>query len=305
MTRALLTGWFSVPGGEATAGDLLAADVVRDVLTEAGWEVDAATNEGFGDGVPLGEADPERYQLVVFVCGPLHGDRVARLLDRFPDARKVAVNVSVVDDGLAARFDAVVPREDRVGANPDLALRSAPGPLPLVGVVRAHPQPEYERGRHREVDAAIRLLLASRPCAVVDFDTRVHPAADPLASHARSPAEVTTLARRVDVVVTSRLHGLVLGLRQGTPVVAIDPVGGGAKVARQAAVLDWPAVVTADDLGTETLAAHLSWCLSAEGRDRARTCVGGAERALGAVVDRVRDVIAPPDSSRTTRVPMR
>jgi Polysaccharide pyruvyl transferase len=48
---------------------------------------------------------------------------------------------------------------------------------------------------------------------------------------------------RADVVVTTRLHGLVLALTQGMPVLAVDPVAGGAKVATQAAAWGWPVLL--------------------------------------------------------------
>ena len=48
---------------------------------------------------------------------------------------------------------------------------------------------------------------------------------------------------RADVVVTTRLHGLVLALKQGVPALAVDPVAGGAKVAAQAAVWGWPVLL--------------------------------------------------------------
>jgi hypothetical protein len=45
-----------------------------------------------------------------------------------------------------------------------------------------------------------------------------------------------------------RLHALVLGLEHGRPVVACDPIDGGAKVTSQAVALDWPLVVPAEEL---------------------------------------------------------
>lgn len=292
MTRTLLAGWFSVPGGEATAGDLLAMELVRDDLESAGCAVDVVTNAGFPTETGWDDLEPERYDTLVLVCGPLHGDQLHAVVDRFPSARKIAVNVSVVDPSLADRFDVVLPRDDGERTNPDLTMARPPTPLPVIGVVRSHAQPEYAEALHERAHEAIRLLLASRPCATVDFDTRVHPGADPLDAHARDSAEVTSLAARMDVVVTTRLHGLVLSLAQGTPVLAIDPVAGGAKVARQARVLDWPALLIADALHAEELAEMLSWCLSAQARQRAQACAADARRRLEVVRAQLRDVVA-------------
>jgi exopolysaccharide biosynthesis predicted pyruvyltransferase EpsI len=42
-----------------------------------------------------------------------------------------------------------------------------------------------------------------------------------------------SLVPRLEVVVTTRLHGLVLALPAGVPALAIDPVAGGGKVTRR------------------------------------------------------------------------
>src|SRR3712207_9466359 len=79
----------------------------------------------------------------------------------------------------------------------------------------------------------------------------------------------TTLFRS-DVVVSMRLHALVLGLKHGRPVVACDPIAGGAKVTSQAAALDWPLVVPAEELTARALDAALASCLSGELAERVR-----------------------------------
>lgn len=287
VMSALVCGWFSVDGGEATVGDVVSMTEVSEALQDAGVAVDLATNDGFSEGLRLSEVRPEVYDRLVFVCGPLHGDWVTALLDRFPHARTVAVNVSVVDEDLAQRFDEIVPRDDAGTVNPDLALARAPSPVPVVGVVRAHPEPEYEASRHERADEAVRLALASRPCAVVDYDTRVHPAADPLAAHARGPEEVAALAARMDAVVTTRLHGMVVALGQGTPVVAIDPIVGGAKVARQAEALRWPCRLLTDEVDSERVSEALTWCLTEEARELAAQVAGREAPRVSALRRRV------------------
>lgn len=283
MTRALVCGWFSIDGGETTAGDLLVMAAVRDALTHAGVDVDVAKNEGFADGLRLAHVQPEAYASLVFACGPLHGEAVDALLDRFPHARSVAVSVSMVDERLAERFDVVLARDGAGAPSPDLSVGRDPDDVPLVGVVRAHPQPEYGAGGHARADEAIRTALASRPCATIEFGTRVHPAADPLAPHARRPAEVTTLAARMDAMVTTRLHGLALALARGTPAVAVDPIPGGAKVTEQAAVLRWPCSLPVDEADPEQIAEALTWCLTDEARRRAARVAAEASPGLRTV----------------------
>ena len=64
-------------------------------------------------------------------------------------------------------------------------------------------------------------------------------------------------------MVTTRLHGMVLSLRQGVPAVAIDAIPGGAKVTRQAAALGWPAALRAD-VSDEALGKAWDFCLTDE-----------------------------------------
>jgi exopolysaccharide biosynthesis predicted pyruvyltransferase EpsI len=65
--------------------------------------------------------------------------------------------------------------------------------------------------------------------AVIAIDTRL----DENRTGLRTAGEVESLIARMDVVLTTRLHGMVLALKNGVPAIAIDSVAGGAKVRRQ------------------------------------------------------------------------
>jgi polysaccharide pyruvyl transferase WcaK-like protein len=89
----------------------------------------------------------------------------------------------------------------------------------------------------------------------------------------------------MDIVLTTRLHGTVLALKNGVPPIAIDPVAGGAKIRRQAETIGWPLVFTADTLYDETLQRAFDYCLTGDARAKAREC---RERAIR-MVREVRD----------------
>lgn len=129
-----------------------------------------------------------------------------------------------------------------------------------LGVVLAPHQPEYGgAGRHDQVHDALTAWVAGLDCARVPLDTRL---AHEDWRRCATPGQFVSLLSTMDVVVTTRLHGLVLGLQAGVPVVAVDPVAGGGKVTAQAKALDWP-VVAAEDAGdTALLDARLKSCLS-------------------------------------------
>jgi len=177
-----------------------------------------------------------------------------------------------------------VPR-DAPGRAPqrDLAARPAAPAVPVAGVYLTHGQGEYGgRRRHDDVAAAIGRWLDGRELARLPLDTRLDPRDWRLPATAE---QVLAVVARLDLVVTTRLHGLVLALRSGVPALAVDPVAGGGKVSEQARAWGWPALVAAEDLladdGAPVLDEQAAWCLSGAGRteaDRCRDEAGAAGR---------------------------
>ncbi|MFH9424425.1 polysaccharide pyruvyl transferase family protein [Streptomyces sp. NPDC017529] len=260
---------------------MLAAEAVQHALRTAGIAYDTAWSPVFRpDALHLDDADPARYTDLVFACGPVHSRPPAgggpspllALHDRFAGCRRVAVGVSVPDpdDPAVTRFDEVLARDlagRRTGAQ-DLSLRAPePAGVPLVGVVLTGGQHEYgARRRHTEVGDLLTGWLGTVRAARLPLDTRLDSRDWRLPA---TPGELHTVLARLDVVVTTRLHGMVLALRAGTPALAVDPVEGGAKVSAQAAALDWPAVLGCERAQAAELDRLFAWCLSARGRERA------------------------------------
>jgi hypothetical protein len=69
------------------------------------------------------------------------------------------------------------------------------------------------------LEIAIRAVGLSGEVAAVPIDSRL----DVNKAGLRTPAEVESSIARMDVVLTTRLHGTALSLKNGVPVVAIDP----------------------------------------------------------------------------------
>ncbi|CAM5457113.1 Polysaccharide pyruvyl transferase family protein OS=Streptomyces rimosus subsp. rimosus (strain ATCC / DSM 40260 / JCM 4667 / NRRL 2234) OX=1265868 GN=SRIM_032260 PE=4 SV=1 [Streptomyces rimosus subsp. rimosus] len=136
--------------------------------------------------------------------------------------------------------------------------------MPLVGVVLTGGQHEYgARRRHEEVTERLTDWLGTVDAARVPLDTRLDSRDWRLPA---TPDHLHAVLARLDVVVTTRLHGMVLALRAGTPALAVDPVEGGAKVSAQAAALGWPAVLRCEQAGKRELDRLFAWCLSPQGR---------------------------------------
>ena len=284
--RVLVAGWFSWPAAAATAGDLLARDVACRWLQRAGREYDVANASPFGSGVDWRVVDPAAYSDLVFVCGPVGPAYTAlqQLLERFQGSRHIGLDLTMIAPLSEWNpFDPLFERDSTRAANPDLALAAEEPRVPVIGVVLVEPYtPEFpDRDRQDAARGAVETLLASVTAARVSIDTRL----DVNRTRLRTPGEVESLIARMDAIVTTRLHGLVLAIKNGVPVLAIDPVAAGSKIKRQADTLGWPAVRSADRLEQDDLRTTLEFCLGEEARRLARRC---AERGATRL-ERLRD----------------
>jgi hypothetical protein len=257
--RVLVTGWFSFDEVIATIGDELGADVVVGWLTELGIDHDVAWAPYLGRGPHWRDLDATDYTHLVFVSGPLMDMPLVReLTAAFDHAQRWAVNVSVVPDDASGLFHRVWARDAPGLARPDLAIGTATPDVPVVAVAFAPTQEEYgDRSQADGVRATIEGWLGARGMSWFELDMDLY--AKP---NERFPAQVEALVRRADVLVSMRLHGLVLGLTHGVPVIACDAIAGGAKVSAQAAALGWPVVLRAGEIDPTTLDAALEHALS-------------------------------------------
>lgn len=265
--RVLVTGWPSFLHGEATAGDVLSMRRVRDALDGAGVDADVAFSPALHpEAVHLDDTDPGDYTHVVFTCGPVHGEQVEWLHRRYAGCRRIAVGVSVVGpaSGAVAGFHRVLARDGLGPPQTDLSFVAGTVPTAVVGVALAPGQHEYGgRRRHERVHKVLVNWVAGRDVAPVPLDTRLDTADW---RHCATPDQFVALLGRLDAVLTTRMHGLVLALRAGVPAIAVDPVSGGGKVTAQAHALGWPALVAAEHVCPETLDHWWRWCVSPAAR---------------------------------------
>ncbi|MFI8567018.1 polysaccharide pyruvyl transferase family protein [Rhodococcus sp. NPDC078407] len=227
------------------------------------------------------DADPALYTHVIFVCGPIHGAPVAQMHLRFGRCRRIAIGVTVIDESApeVVDFDAVIARDAPSGSpSTDLSATVAVPRMPLVGVLLATGQKEYgDKRAHETVLETLDEWLTSRTdCVFVEIDTRLDPRTWRSAS---VPAQTESLIARCDAVVTMRMHGLVLALKNAVPVVAVDPVEGGGKVSDQASAWSWPALIAGESATADALDRNLRWALSDRGQWFAREASLGAEHA--------------------------
>jgi hypothetical protein len=283
-SKTLVAGWFSFEQMGASAGDVLARDVACHWLREAGRTYDIALAPPFTGGVDWRTSNPADYDQVLFVCGPFgNGQPVTEFLARFAGRRLIGLNLTMLEPLKAWNpFDLLLERDSSRSANPDLALLAAAKRVPIVGVVLIDSQPEYKRrALHQQANESLKQLVAGRDVAAVPIDTRL----DDNHTGLHTAAQIESLIARCDMVVTTRLHGLVLSLKNGVPVIALDSVAGGAKVHRQASVLDWPMAFIVDQATDADLERAFDYCLTDEARRQARHCAALAAERLKTVRD--------------------
>jgi hypothetical protein len=277
--KTLVVGWFSFEEMGATAGDLYCRDLACRWLERAGRSHDVALAPPFRGGVHWQEVDPQDYTDVLFVCGPFgNGPPVTEFLERFAGRRLIGLSLSMLEPLETWNpFDLLLERDSSRAARPDISFLADAPRVPVVGLVLIDAQPEYgPKDSRTSADEAIRRLIDSREVAIVPIDTRL----DTNRYGLRTPAEIESLIARMDVVVTTRMHGMVLALKNGVPAVVVDSVAGGAKIDRQGKTIGWPWVFTVDRLTDEALQEAFDHCLTPEARAEAGAC---AERARSAV----------------------
>jgi hypothetical protein len=298
--RALIIGHFS------TVGDIESLEFVKRVLEDERVAYDVAPYKA--KFVPLIEGslsaksvDPSRYTHLVTVCGPLWPEFLARHgidLNRFSHCVRIGVNLTMV---LPLEqwnpFHVLIERDSDEMTRSDVTFLEDSGSVPVVGLCTIARQREYgDRQRHAEAVRLFRELIDSRGLAAIEIDTRWPEQRN--SGGLGSPAEVISVIRRTDVMLTNRLHGMVYALKAGVPALALDPVSGGGKVLAQAKVLGWPAASTVEQASPDWLGETLDWCLSGEGKETAQAIAGKARSLLQGLAGDLRAALHEPFEHR-------
>ncbi len=269
--RILVTGWFSFELMGATAGDLLSKDIVCDWLKSENILFDVALEKPFDGGMDWKVVNPEKYSHVIFICGPFgNGQPLTEFLKKFSECKLIGLNLSMLQNlDEWNPFDLLIERDSSRTTNPDFVFLSNQPKVPVVGLILVEPQKEYKgKARHKEANDAIYELLENNDCAIINIDTRLDV---PNKWSLRTPEEIESVISKMDVIVTTRLHGMVLGLKNGIPVLAIDAIEGGAKINMQAQTIKWPNAFIINQFKKEELQEGFEYCLSPEARIKTKS----------------------------------
>jgi hypothetical protein len=259
--RAIIVGHFSFPGSRGTFGDIEASEIVCDWLEESNIEFDVASNFEDGiNGVDISLIDETKYGIFIFVCGPWYADGKIQstLLKKFNHCLKIGVNLTTFEEGLSG-FDYLLSRDNFQEKNADIAFAKVTKKIPVVGIILVDRQKIYGiKQRHQYIRFVITEYLKKGDIAPIWLDTN----ANLNIMKISNKDQFESIISRTDLVVTNRLHGVVLSLKNAIPVIAIDPVVGGGKVTAQVKALGWPILIPAEEFSEDKLHQTISYCLS-------------------------------------------
>ncbi|HEY8596251.1 MAG TPA: polysaccharide pyruvyl transferase family protein [Devosiaceae bacterium] len=210
-------------------------------------------------------------ETIVFVCGPLTDHRALRdFLAVHRKARKIAVGVSVLDSqhAMSERFETIIARDGSPSATFDLGatcFRADPQRTPtrppiFAGMSFRGKQTEYGLGRHglwRAAEKALRQLAVEKALTPLQVDTKLIPT--------NRPADIGQAFAAADIVLTTRMHGALIGLSSCRPVVAVDQIPGTGKVTAVLKKIGWPFVFSAETLDPQVLSASYDALVGADG----------------------------------------
>lgn len=259
-TASTILCWWGSILGEVTIGDLMAVNNLSAELHTRGHEHTILSHPRFAvDGhikshtLPLIKSE---VRTLVFVCGPLLSiPRLVTLFRMFPEARKLAVGVSILPgestiNRLVTKF---VARDGMTPSFFDMALNNVksvcvPGrDRPLrVGLCFRGRQKEYGSANCKadQAEALLERVAATISSRPVRISTELS---------LNSPDHILSQLEEVDIVFTTRLHGALLTLALGKPVIAVDQIAGGAKVLPLLTRIEWPYVLPVEKASEEQL----------------------------------------------------
>ncbi len=245
--RVLVTffGTINRRGHVTTIGDLMAAYNVAVSLRYLVRQVDVAWGGNLFDlnslRVDIDTIDKRSYDAVVYVCGPITPGHQGFFL-QFDGTKKIAVGVSITSKVDPCGFvDAIYIRDSDSVSNFDLALAYIGYPHfkidakirdDRIAVCLVGDQVEYESDDGYDKAAALveKATDGRRTSAVQTLLDQTRPI----------PAGVEIDLQCASSLITTRMHGALLAIYHGVPVLSVDQIRGGAKVTRIVGQLDWP-----------------------------------------------------------------
>jgi len=286
LKRALVVGHFT------TLGDLEVLEKVVDLLRNRGVAVEVASYYPHISKAIEGALDPrllvpEKYSHLFVCCGPFSSKVLTAAkfdFNQFAHCVRVGINLTMVAPLSEFNpFDVLLGRDCSEWALPDLSFLVTVTKRPVVGLCLVVGQTEYPQARRMHSHAAqmLQSIIERNQLASIRLDTEFPRHLN--SSGWETAAEFESVCSRVDVMLTNRLHGTVISLKNGIPVIAIDPIVGGDKLSRQCNAVGWPEIFAVESATDAELDSALERCLRPAARDRANAIATAARAAWGRI----------------------
>lgn len=292
--RALVVGHFS------TVGDIEVLNQVEQHLIASAVPYDIAPylpdiGQNMKGSVRIPETDAERYSHLLVVCGPFcrpYLDRYSFDLSRFAHCVRVGVNLTMIDPLEDWNpFHVLLGRDSDQWQRPDLGFLEQVGKVPVAGICLVRRQREYgERQGHDKAGDFLRRAAQRAGMATIELDTEWPSGRN--RSAIALPAQFESICARLDVMLTTRLHGTVLALKNGVPAVVIDPIRGGGKISSQARAIRWPEAYSVETVTDEILDSALMRCLDPSAREMTREVAARAQHRLSRFAEEFQAALA-------------
>jgi hypothetical protein len=259
--KAIVYGHFSFPGGGETFGDLEVKNEILIWLEEIDIDYDVAVAyENENKDILFSKIEPTDYGIFIFVCGPWNPARKKHrnLLINFNHCKKIGINLTTFEHGTNG-FDFLISRDDMKTSRADIAFSHKINKTPTIGFLLVNRQIDYGiKQRHFYVESVIKEFVEYENILPIWLDTNVNFNSEKINNY----QDFESIIRNVDLIISNRLHGLVIGIKNSVPVIAIDPIEGGGKVSMQAKAVNWDILISAEELDLNFLKKMVDYCLN-------------------------------------------
>lgn len=302
----LVLVWWGTWQRGATVGDRLAVDNLSRRLREAGLSHSLLSHPIHAAVGDLATSDPfalaPQIKTLVFVCGPMVGTkRVRRLLWCCRHTTVLAAGVSLLEQQQEVNqtLKAFVARDGVPGAIFDLAVDSILSPelharperlaQPRIGICLRGSQKDYgaDRDQSRLAESLMESIVGRLPAHYERINT--------VLSAGNTPEKILCQICSVDLLLTTRLHGSLLALASGVPVIALDQISGGGKLTEVLGRITWPYCFPVDKVDVFQLQSLMTRMLENPPFEEIKSCQilmrRLTEAALGAALDMIKSEI--------------
>jgi len=271
MKKALIVGAFSSVDKACTLGDVETVQVLESWLIEKNIEYDIFDEINFfkKNKIKFEYINPKAYDILFYICGPfgMGSFDPLNIKKDFKHCKKIGVNISVSRDDITSydgHIDYIIARDSKTIKNPDLVFNIKNTKVPVIGVFLVHPNGPKELRCHENIQKQVWNFFYKTKYARIDLDTLITTRKHENKTRVYSSDILNSLICKCDVIISTRLHGIVYALKNKIPVLAIDPIIGGGKVQKQAESINWPAFINGENATAENISLEIKKILESK-----------------------------------------